>query len=98
MRKCHGPTLGVRARVCSISPAVSVSSLEYGWLLLQCAGVMCLDFNPEQPHLLAAGCYDGTVCVFDLRSQVGAAEALISSPHRETTKRRLWLAENACLC
>ena len=34
------------------------------------AGVMCLDFHREQPHLLAAGLKDGTVCIFDLRSEV----------------------------
>lgn len=34
------------------------------------AGVMSLDFNPEQPHLLAVGCYDGTVMVYDLRFKV----------------------------
>jgi WD40 repeat protein len=34
------------------------------------SGVMCLDFHRDQPHLLAAGLRDGTVCVFDLRSQV----------------------------
>ncbi len=34
------------------------------------AGVMSVDFNPEQPHLLAVGCYDGTVMVYDLRCKV----------------------------
>ena len=36
------------------------------------AGVMCLAFSPKQTHLLAVGCYDGTVCVYDLRSEVCA--------------------------
>lgn len=31
------------------------------------SGVMCLDFNEKQPALLAVGCYDGTVMVFDIR-------------------------------
>ena len=31
------------------------------------SGVMCLDFNENQPALLAVGCYDGTVMVFDIR-------------------------------
>jgi dynein intermediate chain 1 len=30
-------------------------------------GVMCLDFHPLQPALLAVGLYDGTVMVFDIR-------------------------------
>ncbi len=33
------------------------------------AGVMCLDFHPEHPFLIAAGCYDGTVLVFDVRKK-----------------------------
>ena len=28
---------------------------------------MCLDFHPTCPALIAAGCYDGTVMVFDIR-------------------------------
>jgi len=31
------------------------------------SGIMCLDFHPEHPSLLAIGCYDGTVMVFDIR-------------------------------
>lgn len=30
------------------------------------AGVMCLDFHPEHPNLLAVGCYDGRICIFDI--------------------------------
>eukprot|EP00636_Phaeomonas_parva_P014783 CAMPEP_0118873914 /NCGR_PEP_ID=MMETSP1163-20130328/15537_1 /TAXON_ID=124430 /ORGANISM="Phaeomonas parva, Strain CCMP2877" /LENGTH=680 /DNA_ID=CAMNT_0006809237 /DNA_START=42 /DNA_END=2084 /DNA_ORIENTATION=+ len=33
------------------------------------AGVMCLDFHPQQHSLLAVGCYDGTVMVFDVRNK-----------------------------
>jgi dynein intermediate chain 1, axonemal len=29
---------------------------------------MCIDFHPTSPALIAAGCYDGTVMVFDIRS------------------------------
>ena len=32
------------------------------------AGVMCLDFHPQHANLLAVGCYDGSVSVFDVRS------------------------------
>lgn len=28
---------------------------------------MCLDFHPRFPALLAVGCYDGTVMVYDIR-------------------------------
>lgn len=31
------------------------------------SGVMCLDYHPKYPALLAVGCYDGTVMVFDIR-------------------------------
>lgn len=31
------------------------------------SGVMCLDFHPAHHSLLAVGCYDGTVMVFDVR-------------------------------
>jgi len=31
------------------------------------SGVMCVDFHPTHPALIAAGCYDGTVMVFDIR-------------------------------
>jgi dynein intermediate chain 1 len=31
------------------------------------SGVMCLDFHPKYPALLAVGCYDGTVMVYDIR-------------------------------
>jgi dynein intermediate chain 1 len=31
------------------------------------SGVMCIDFHPTHPALIAAGCYDGTVMVFDIR-------------------------------
>lgn len=31
------------------------------------SGVMCLDFHPTHHSLLAVGCYDGTVMVFDVR-------------------------------
>lgn len=33
-------------------------------------GVMCLDFHPQHHALLAVGCYDGTVMVYDVRNKV----------------------------
>jgi len=30
--------------------------------------VMCLDFHPQHPSLLAVGLYDGSVCVYDVRT------------------------------
>jgi len=34
------------------------------------SGVMCLDFHPQHPSLIAVGCYDGAVMVFDVRMKV----------------------------
>ena len=34
------------------------------------SGVMCLDFHPQHSSLLAAGLYDGSVVVFDVRDKV----------------------------
>merc|ERR1719506_1014686 len=34
------------------------------------SGVMCLDFHQHHNSLLAVGCYDGTVLVFDVRNKV----------------------------
>jgi len=33
------------------------------------SGVMSIDFHPSCPALIAAGCYDGTVMVFDIRQK-----------------------------
>lgn len=41
------------------------------------AGVQCLHFHPDFPNLLAVGCYDGNVLVFDVRS--GSSEPMYSS-------------------
>lgn len=37
------------------------------------SGVMCLDFHPHFHSLLAVGCYDGTVMVFDVRNKINRA-------------------------
>ena len=42
------------------------------------SGVMCLDFHPQHPSLLAVGCYDGSVLVFDV-SGVGLEPIYASS-------------------
>ena len=33
------------------------------------SGVLCLDFHPKSPALLAVGLYDGTVLVYDIRNK-----------------------------
>ena len=37
------------------------------------AGVTCLQFHPDYPSLLAVGCYDGRLLVFDVHSGVWGA-------------------------
>ncbi|ORZ31461.1 WD40-repeat-containing domain protein [Catenaria anguillulae PL171] len=34
-------------------------------------GVLCIDIHPRRPHLIAAGLYDGSTCVFDLSTAAG---------------------------
>ena len=48
------------------------------------AGFMFLDFHPDHPNLLAVGCYDGGLCIFDVRAAgklwgqaVGAGRGLL---------------------
>ncbi|KXS13868.1 hypothetical protein M427DRAFT_45369 [Gonapodya prolifera JEL478] len=42
------------------------------WLWEADSGVMCLDFHPQHPSLLAVGLYDGTVLVYDLQDKSAA--------------------------
>jgi len=44
------------------------------------SGVMCLDIHPDHPFLLAAGMYDGSVAIYDLKD--GSANPL----YRATAK------------
>lgn len=44
------------------------------------SGVMCLDFHPQHPSLLAVGCYDGTVLAYDIGN--GTSKPIYSSSLR----------------
>jgi WD40 repeat protein len=45
--------------------------------------VSSLDFSDEHPHLLAAGLYDGSVAIFDIRDEgFGASKAALQSQHQ----------------
>ena len=57
-----------RSDTCSNSSAFPAAYLRTS--VTRRAGVMCLDFHPQHPHLLAVGCYDGSVLVYDMRSKV----------------------------
>lgn len=41
------------------------------------SGVVCLDFHPQHPSLLAVGCYDGTVMVYNVSN--GSSKPIYSS-------------------
>jgi len=56
----------------------------------------CLDFNVEKPHLLAAGFYDGSVKIFDIRKSTDSPLWCGSSAdsHRAPVWKIQWLAKN----
>lgn len=48
----------------------SLKNTSHPEFLFSCpSGVMCLDFHPQHHSLLAVGCYDGTVMVYDVRQR-----------------------------
>jgi len=49
------------------------------------SGVMCLDFHPVHTSLLVAGLYDGTVCVYDVRSRSNSPIYSSSDPKSKHT-------------
>lgn len=62
------------------------------------SGVMCLDFHPKYPALLAVGCYDGTVKVFDVRKRENKhifASDIKSGKHSDPVWEVKWAVEDA---
>lgn len=48
----------------------SLKNVSFPEYIFTCdTGVMCLDFHPTSPALLAVGLYDGTVLVYDVRNK-----------------------------
>eukprot|EP00633_Aureoumbra_lagunensis_P008834 CAMPEP_0197315264 /NCGR_PEP_ID=MMETSP0891-20130614/37417_1 /TAXON_ID=44058 ORGANISM="Aureoumbra lagunensis, Strain CCMP1510" /NCGR_SAMPLE_ID=MMETSP0891 /ASSEMBLY_ACC=CAM_ASM_000534 /LENGTH=561 /DNA_ID=CAMNT_0042804125 /DNA_START=324 /DNA_END=2009 /DNA_ORIENTATION=- len=61
------------------------------------SGVMCLDFHPEQCSLLAVGCYDGTVMVFDVRNKGNRpiyASSIKTGKHTDPVWQVTWQVED----
>jgi dynein intermediate chain 1 len=59
------------------------------------SGVMCLDFHPTNPCLLAVGCYDGTVKVFDIRrKETRFAADIRSGKHTDPVWEVRWSADD----
>lgn len=60
-------------------------------------GVMCLDFHPHYQSLLAVGCYDGTVMVFDVRQKVNRAiysSSIRTGKHTDPVWQVHWQVED----
>lgn len=61
------------------------------------SGVMCLDFHPNYQSLLAVGCYDGTVMVFDVRQKVNRAiysSSIRTGKHTDPVWQVHWQVED----
>eukprot|EP00944_MAST-04C_sp_MAST-4C-sp1_P000344 g344.t1 len=61
------------------------------------SGVMCLDFHPQHPALLAVGCYDGTVMVFDVRNKVNKPiyiSSIKTGKHTDPVWQVMWQEED----
>jgi dynein intermediate chain 1, axonemal len=59
--------------------------------------VMCLAFHPQHPSLLAVGCYDGTVCVYDVRKQSNKplyTSSIKSGKHTDPVWQVSWQEED----
>lgn len=61
------------------------------------SGVMCLDFHPHYQSLLAVGCYDGTVMVFDVRQKINRAiysSSIRTGKHTDPVWQVHWQVED----
>jgi dynein intermediate chain 1 len=61
------------------------------------SGVMCLDFHPQHHSLLAVGCYDGTVMVYDVRHKVNRpiyASSIKTGKHTDPVWQVGWQEED----
>lgn len=61
------------------------------------SGVMCLDFHPQHAALLAVGCYDGTVRVFDVRRKENKhifMSSIKTGKHTDPVWQVKWQAED----
>jgi dynein intermediate chain 1 len=61
------------------------------------SGVMCIDFHPQHHPLLAVGCYDGTVKVFDVRRKENRhifASDIRSGKHTDPVWEVKWAADD----
>eukprot|EP00947_MAST-08B_sp_MAST-8B-sp1_P005113 g5113.t1 len=61
------------------------------------SGVMCVDFHPQHHALLAVGCYDGTVMVYDVRNKVNKpiyVSSIKTGKHTDPVWQVVWQEED----
>lgn len=61
------------------------------------SGVMCLNFHPDHCSLLAVGCYDGVVMVYDVRNKVNRpiyASSIRTGKHTDPVWQVNWQEED----
>lgn len=60
------------------------------------SGVLCLDFHPQHPSLLAIGCYDGNVAVFDVSKNITQplySSSVLTGHHSDPVWQVSWQCE-----
>lgn len=60
------------------------------------SGVLCLDFHPQHPSLLAIGCYDGNVAVFDVSKNMTQplySSSVLTGHHSDPVWQVSWQCE-----
>lgn len=54
--------------------------------------LVCIEFNPKDTNVLVGGCYNGQVCIFDIRKGSQPVEiSLIEKSHRDPAYRTNWV-------
>ena len=57
------------------------------------AGIMSLQLHPQHSKLLAVGCYDGSVAVYDVKAEPGSRSLFASKPAAGKHSRPVWAVE-----
>ncbi|CCI39960.1 unnamed protein product [Albugo candida] len=61
------------------------------------SGVFCLDFHPQHAALLAVGCYDGSVLVYDVRNKANKpiyVSTIKTGKHTDPVWQLIWQEED----
>lgn len=58
--------------------------------------IVCLEYNPKDPHSLLSGLYNGQVAFWDTRKGNGPVEISTQEySHREPVTRTLWISSKS---